>query len=52
MLGRRLGNVVSVAAHAVTHQLGEDGSAAPLGKLQIFKDQNAGAFANDETIAG
>ena len=46
------GHVVRVGAGAIAHQLGDGCGAACQGMLQLFDDQQAGAFAHDETIAG
>ena len=43
--------MVSVGAHAVADDLGENFCAAGLGVLQLFEDQDAGAFPNHETVA-
>ena len=48
---RRAGDVVGVAAHAIAHDLGQNGRAAPLGEFQLFEDQNARAFAHHEAVA-
>ena len=44
-------DVVGVAAHAVANDLGQNRGAAAFRELQIFQDQDAGAFANDEAVA-
>ena len=46
------GHVVRVGAGAIAHQLGDGCGAACQGMLQLFDDQQAGAFTHDETIAG
>src|SRR5271169_5498524 len=48
---RRLGDVISITTHAVTHNLSENIGSATLGKLQVFEDQNACAFADYKSIA-
>src|ERR1700722_7969990 len=50
-ISRRLGDVVSVAGHAVAHDFGEDGSIAFLRVLEGFQDENTCAFADDEAVA-
>ena len=48
---RGSGEMERVAAHAVSHDFGQNGRAAALGELQLFENQDARAFAHDETIA-
>ena len=40
-----------VGAHAVADDLGEDVGAAGLGELELFEDEDAGAFADDKAVA-
>ena len=42
---------IGVAAHAVADDLGQDRRAAGLGELVLLEDQDAGAFADDESVA-
>ena len=37
-------------AHAVAHDLGQNRRAPPLRALQLFQNQNAGAFAHHESV--
>ncbi|MNE54489.1 hypothetical protein D3C80_1492690 [compost metagenome] len=46
------GHVVRIGAGAITHQFGDGPGAARQGMLQLFDDQQAGAFAHNETVAG
>ncbi len=48
---RWAGDVIRVAAHAVTDDLGQDVRTAPLGIFELFQDQNAGALAHHEAVA-
>src|SRR5581483_8640881 len=50
-LGGRLGDVVRVGTHSVTHHLCQDPGAAPARELQFLQDQDSRAFADDESIA-
>ena len=50
-VGRDAGHVIGVGAHAVADDLGEDVCAAGLGELELFEDEDAGAFADDEAVA-
>jgi tryptophan synthase beta subunit len=43
--------VIGVGAHAVADNLGQNLCSARLGKLQILKDEDAGALADDEAVA-
>ena len=43
--------MVRIAAHSVTHHFGQNPSAARLCAFQFFQHQNAGAFADDESVA-
>src|SRR5579864_3565186 len=47
----RLSDVVSVSAHAVAHNFGQNLGAAPAGKVQFFEDKDSRAFANHEAVA-
>ena len=40
-----------VAAHAVADDFGQDGRAAPFGEFEFFENQDARAFADDESVA-
>ena len=51
VLGRGLGHVKGVGAHAIADDFREDGRAAAAGVFEFFENQNAGAFAHDEAIA-
>src|SRR5258708_36690556 len=51
MLRSRLGHVVCVAAHAVANDFSQDGSFALASVFQLFKDQDARAFADDKAVA-
>ncbi len=46
------GDVIGIAAHAVTDQFAIDACAAGLGVFVFFEDHHAGAFAHDKTVAG
>src|SRR5579871_376231 len=48
---RGRGQVIGVAGHAVTDDLGIDFGAARLGVLQLFEHEHAGAFAHDKAVA-
>ena len=50
-LGSHAGHVEGVGGHAVADDLGENLCAAGLGELQLFHDEDAGAFADDEAVA-
>src|SRR6058998_3584876 len=41
----------SVSGHSIANHLAVDARAAAFGKFQFFQDQNAGAFADYESIA-
>ena len=43
--------MVRIGAHAITDDLRQDRSAAPLRELQLLQNQNARAFADDESVA-
>ena len=45
------GDVIRVARHSVADDLGENRRAAALGEFQLFENQDAGAFADDEAVA-
>ena len=49
-LGRR-GDVIRIAGKAVADHFGINPGAACEGMFQLFKDDNTGALAHDETIA-
>ena len=49
--GRHSGDVEGVGAHAVADDLGEDFCASGLSKFQVFEDEDARAFADDEAVA-
>ena len=49
--GGHAGHVEGVGGHAVADDLGEDLCAAGLGELELFEDEDAGAFADDEAVA-
>src|SRR6202521_1282746 len=51
MLRSRLGHVIGVAAHAVANDFSQDRSVALPGIFQLFKDQDARAFADDKAVA-
>src|SRR5438270_10309928 len=48
---RRLRDVIGIAGHSVTDELGNNGSIALLRIFQRFENQNAGAFADDKAVA-
>ena len=48
--GGHAGHVEGVGGHAVADDLGEDLGAASLGELELFHDEDAGAFAEDESV--
>src|ERR1022692_1374406 len=50
-VGGRRGHVERIRAHPVTHQFGQDSGSARLGEFQFLNYQNAGTFANHETVA-
>src|SRR5581483_4265426 len=50
VLGRRLGDVVSVAAHAVADDLCHDPGAARFSVFEFFQNEDAGTLANDEAV--
>src|ERR1700722_6792352 len=50
-VGGGLRDVVGVAGHAVADNFGEDGGVAFLRVLEGFEDEDAGAFADHETVA-
>ncbi len=43
--------MISVSAHAIPHDLGQNLGSAPPGKFQIFEDQDASAFTDYESVA-
>ena len=45
------GHVIGVGTHAVADHFGQDLCAARLGELQLLKNQDAGAFADDKAVA-
>ncbi len=49
--GGHAGHVEGVGGHAVADDFGEDLCAAGLGELQLFEDEDAGAFADHEAVA-
>ena len=49
--GGHAGHVEGVGGHAVADDLGEDLRAAGFGELELFEDEDAGAFADDEAVA-
>ena len=46
-----LGHVKGVRTHAITDNLGQDGSATTSRVFQFFENQNARAFTDDKAIA-
>ena len=48
---RRAGDVIGIAAHAITDDFGQDVRTAPPGMLELFEHQNARALAHHESIA-
>ena len=48
--GRRLGHVISVGAHAISHQLGIDGRPSASGMFQLLEHQNTGAIAEYKAV--
>src|SRR5580765_2479618 len=48
---RRLGDVISIPAHAITDNFSHDPRTAPAGKLQFLEHHNARAFADYESVA-
>src|SRR5436190_20946112 len=50
VFGRRLRDVVRVAGHPISHDLGNRLRSAGTGMIEFFKHQNSGAFADHETI--
>jgi len=50
-VGDGAADVVSVAAHAVAHDLGQDRRTAAFGAFQFFENENARAFADNESVA-
>ena len=46
----RLRNVIRISAHAVADDLGHDRRAAPASELQIFENEDAGAFMDRAII--
>ena len=49
--GGHAGHVEGVGGHAVADDFGEDLCAAGFGELELFEDEDAGAFADDEAVA-
>ena len=49
--GRHAGHVEGVGGHAVADDFGEDFCSAGFGELELFEDEDAGAFADDEAVA-
>ena len=47
----RVDHVLGVRRHAVADQFAQDLCAARLGMLQLFKNENAGALAQNGTVA-
>ena len=43
-------DVVSVSAHPVSHQFGDDVSAAFLRQSQLLQNQHSGAFTDHESV--
>ena len=50
MFGSGLGHVIGVGGHAITNQLGEDGSVAAASVFEFFENEDACAFAHDEAV--
>ncbi len=48
---RRLGDVESVAGHAIAHNLRQNRRTPLQGEAQFFQDEDARAFTDDEPIA-
>src|SRR6266851_3871786 len=44
-------SVLSIAAHAVTHDFSQNLGPAPAGKFQLLQNQDSGAFADHESVA-
>src|SRR3974377_1946598 len=43
--------MVCITRHSITDDFGQDGSAAPLGEPELFKDHDAGSLAHHEAVA-
>ena len=50
-LGGHAGHVEGIGGHAVADDLGENLCAACFGELELFDDEDARAFADDEAVA-
>ena len=50
-LGCHAGHVKSIPAHAVADYLGQNLGSSRFSELELFQNQDAGAFPNDEAIA-
>ena len=50
VVGRKR-DVIGVATHAISDELGDDWGAPLFRELKFFENQHTGAFADDESIA-